>query len=435
MNNVCWVISGAAVSRVSLIFVMLIVARCLGRDDYGKVGFVHTTIITVGLIGGLGLGMTATKYVAEALAASVSRAGEIIRLILSVSIGAALIASALTAGVGSMVSMAIYGDKGLLICFLLAGVAVFAESLVGVITGILAGFAQFGAVAMIQTLHGVSLLTICLIIVPGHGIVEALIGITAAGIISLAVSGMILRQQCRKLGIGLSLRYKSAEISILWDFTAPGFLANLTMVFSHWLALSMLAHKGGFGDIAVVHMANQWRAAVLFLPVGISTAMLPVLSRFYGAEDHVGVKRILRSTIHANLLLALIPAGFISVFRPYLIRLYGDHLNDGSWTIELVVLSAVFAAVAHASCYGLMARNRMKEYLTCHAASGVCLLAGTWLGVAAYKGVAYGSSLLAANVLMCVLAFVLQRTKANEPGAASLGAENDFQATSVSVDR
>jgi O-antigen/teichoic acid export membrane protein len=413
---------------------MLLLARCLGRDDYGKVGFLHTTIITVGLIGGLGLGMTATRYVAESLGSNVSRVGELIRSILTLSLGTALIASALTVGIGSLVAMAVYRDTGLLVCFLLAGVAVFAESLQGVITGILAGFAHFGAVAMVQAIHGVSMLALCLFIVPGHGIVEALIAITAGGAISLAVSGLILERQCRNQCINLFLRPKRAGAAILWEFAAPGFGANLAMVCGHWLALSLLSHQGGFSDVAVVHMANQWRAAVLFVPVGVSTSMLPVLSRAFGANDHLGVKRTLRRTVHANLILALIPAGFISVFRRNLIGLYGEHLNDDSWTIELIVLSAVFAAVAHASCYGLMARNRMKEYLICHASYGICLLAGTWMGVGEYKGVAYGTSLLAASIVMCVLAFLLARTHADESRARRGNAATALQPTSVAME-
>ncbi|MDQ3920568.1 MAG: oligosaccharide flippase family protein, partial [Acidobacteriota bacterium] len=58
--------------------VAVIAARCLGRKGYGELGIIQSTVGMFQVFAGFGLGLTATKYVAEFKRQNPERAGHII---------------------------------------------------------------------------------------------------------------------------------------------------------------------------------------------------------------------------------------------------------------------------------------------------------------------------------------------------------------------
>jgi O-antigen/teichoic acid export membrane protein len=382
---------------------MVLIARWLEREDFGRVGLMQTTIMTVGLLGGLGLGMTATKYVAVTLSGNRERTGEIIRLILVVAVIAASITSLGMAGLGPILAERLFHDERLASSFMLVAPGVFAEALEGVITGILAGFGRFRAIGTLQALRGVYSLAFGLMTVAGLGLTGAMLGLTCSSVLSLMTACVLLYHSCRGHGIKLWGKHNGKDVAILWHFTTPGFLSNIVLMLSQWLAISVLGRNGGFKDLAAVYLANQWRAALLFVPIGVSTAMLHLLARHFGSRDHARFAMVLRRNAAANLLLALLPAILVTALRPCILRLYGDGFDENAWTIDLVVLSAVFTAFSHAMCYGFMTAGCMKEYFICHSCPSLCLIIGTWLLSARYGAAGYAVSLFVSSFLMCGL--------------------------------
>src|SRR6266849_2194613 len=75
-----WTLVGAAAARVLRIPISVLLARLMGPTNYGELGIASTSIDLFGLLAGLGLGMTATKYVAELRTKDPARAGRIIAI-------------------------------------------------------------------------------------------------------------------------------------------------------------------------------------------------------------------------------------------------------------------------------------------------------------------------------------------------------------------
>src|SRR5512135_1086120 len=59
-----WSMTGAGVSQAMMLLSSIVVARILGRQQFGEFGIINNTIGMFGIFAGFGLGMTATKYVA-----------------------------------------------------------------------------------------------------------------------------------------------------------------------------------------------------------------------------------------------------------------------------------------------------------------------------------------------------------------------------------
>src|SRR5258707_3744468 len=85
-----WVLLGAAAVRVLRVPISIILARYMGPAKYGELGIVSSSIDLFGVFAGFGLGLTATKYIAEFRTRDPDRAGRI----LSVSTVVAAVAGA-----------------------------------------------------------------------------------------------------------------------------------------------------------------------------------------------------------------------------------------------------------------------------------------------------------------------------------------------------
>lgn len=86
-----WSLIGGVGSRALTLVSSIIVARLLGKEGYGEVGMVQSTIGLFGVFAGFGLGSTATKYIAEYGIKDPEKAGRILNLTLIFSLASASI--------------------------------------------------------------------------------------------------------------------------------------------------------------------------------------------------------------------------------------------------------------------------------------------------------------------------------------------------------
>ena len=75
-----WSLASTLISRFLGLAAAVVVARFLGKEGFGKLGIVQQALSTLGWFAGLGMGYTATKYIAEFRAKDPAKAGRVIGL-------------------------------------------------------------------------------------------------------------------------------------------------------------------------------------------------------------------------------------------------------------------------------------------------------------------------------------------------------------------
>ena len=75
-----WSLTGTIMSRGLGIISSIIVARLLGKSSFGELGIIQSTVGMFGTFAGFGMGVTATKFIAEFRKSNPARAGQIIGL-------------------------------------------------------------------------------------------------------------------------------------------------------------------------------------------------------------------------------------------------------------------------------------------------------------------------------------------------------------------
>ena len=58
-----WSFSGTAIAKLLILIAGMLVANILGKEHYGELGIVRSTISMFVIFGTAGLGLTATKYI------------------------------------------------------------------------------------------------------------------------------------------------------------------------------------------------------------------------------------------------------------------------------------------------------------------------------------------------------------------------------------
>ena len=93
-----WMVTGTVISRMLGLVSSIILARILGKVPFGELGTIQSTVGLFAAFAGLGIGITATKYVAEFRESETDRCGRVIGF----SLGGALVGGIL-AGLGLVV--------------------------------------------------------------------------------------------------------------------------------------------------------------------------------------------------------------------------------------------------------------------------------------------------------------------------------------------
>ena len=151
-----WSLSGALIARGLGLLASVLVARVLGKEGYGELGIVQSTLGMFGTLAGFGLGMTATKFIAQYRTTDPARAGRIRAL----SSAFAWVSSSATAAVLFVLAPWL-ADRTLaapqLTGLLQAGsLFLLLTAVNGAQMGALSGFESFKMVAKISLLSGLA---------------------------------------------------------------------------------------------------------------------------------------------------------------------------------------------------------------------------------------------------------------------------------------
>lgn len=345
-----WSLFGGVVSRALAVLTSVIVARLLGREGYGEVGMVQSTVGMFGVFAGFGLGATATKYIAEYRQRDPARAGRIANLTVVVSL--------LTAGVISLGCLAL-SDRLAARTMVRASLAPLIEAgallllvsaLGGVLSAALAGFEAFRELARIQIWQGVAAPLITVPLVRLYGAEGAVSALTVNAALGLGLLALALRR--RLFADGLSLRYDRLvwrEAGILWRFALPSLLSSVLLIPVMWVTNLMLVRRPeGYGELGVFNAANQWRMVIVFLPTMLAAAVLPVLAETFGSDDRAGYRRTLVMNLRATWVIALPVTALTIVLAEPIAALFGRQFA-GMGAVLPALMIATFLAVVNAT--------------------------------------------------------------------------------------
>jgi O-antigen/teichoic acid export membrane protein len=343
-----WSLIGGIASRALTMGSSIIVARLLGKEGYGEVGMVQSTVGLFGIFAGIGLGATATKYVAEFRVKNPQKAGRICNLTIVV----ALMSGGLMMALSSVMSPWL-GEKVLMrpdITPLLNSGAplLFISTMGGVMLAVLTGFEAFRQIAKISIWQGIASPITTIPCVWFYGTEGAIASFTINAALGLAFSSFLVGHEYKKHNIPSKCENSAwSEWPVLWKFSLPALISGISFIPTMWIANVILARQdGGFGELGLFNAANQWRILIITLPGFLSSAMFPVISETHGLEDKSDFIKAVSLNFHIIWTVSF-PLTIITIIAGKELTSFFGKQFSGTTPILAILMVAVFLNVVN----------------------------------------------------------------------------------------
>ncbi|MGA2114357.1 MAG: oligosaccharide flippase family protein [Bryobacteraceae bacterium] len=399
-----WSLIGAVLSQSSIILASIISARILGTVGFGELAIINSTVGMLGVFAGFGLGMTATKYVAEFRTKDPSRAGRIIALSSVVAFATGgIIALALFAFAPFLATRTLAAPH-LVLEFRIGAFLLLFNAINGAQTGALSGFEAFRALAYANLIRGLASLPVMVGGVLLWGLPGAVFGLVLAAAIACLVNQLVLRKECRRAAVPIRYRSIASEGRVIWDFSLPAFLSSAMTAPATWAVSTMLVNQpNGYAEMGIFNAANQWRAALLFLPTLIGQVVIPILASLQDVQGRSSARKVLLGSMLTNGLCTLPLLVILVPFASWIMSFYGRAFSTHGAVLQVSLLSGVLLAIQTPVGNLITAFGRMWSGFFMNAGWAVCLV-GTAHGLLV---LGWGAQALACAFLVAYLAHTI----------------------------
>jgi O-antigen/teichoic acid export membrane protein len=294
-----WSMAGAVISRGLMLCATVMVARMLGKTVYGELGMIQSTVGMFGVFAGFGLGLTATKHVAEFRQSDPERAGRIIGL-----------SGLFAMGTGGLMALGLFifapwlaehniNAPHLTGVLRIGALILFINALNGAQTGALAGFEAFKTIAHVNLFVGLISFPILVTGAYFGGLTGAVWALAINLCFNWLLNHLALRKEARRYSAPFSFRDCSRELPVLWSFALPATLSGIMVGPANWACRALLTNQpNGYSEMGILTAALVFQGLLMFVSGMLSAPLLSMVSNA-GANisEKMGTANILSSWI------------------------------------------------------------------------------------------------------------------------------------------
>ena len=346
-RGTAWALIGTVISRGLWLLSSVVVARKLGKEGFGELGIIQSTVGLFGIFAGLGLGMTANKHVAEYRTKDPARAGRIMGLSgLAAWVSASIMAAVLIA-LAPWVAKSTLGAPHLTHSLQIGAGILFLSAVNGAQTGALSGFEAFRTNAVVNLWAGLASFPLMVAGVLLWGLEGAVWALVANAGVSWFLSHLALRRECARAGVAMSFSGCRREWRILVQFTLPVFFTYFLWAPANWVCSAIIVNRpGGYAEMGAYNAATQLSGLVRFLPAVLGSVLLPIFANIHGTGHGPQFGRLLKlQLILQGCLGAALSLPFICA-PSFVMGFFGRDFIGSGIVVQLVMITVVITVLS-----------------------------------------------------------------------------------------
>jgi len=351
-------LSGAIISRVLGLISSIIVARIIGKIGFGELGIIQSTIGMLGTMAGMGMGITATKYIAEYREIDKTKAGRIIHLSNMVSIFFGLIMTFALFISATWLAKNTLSSPLLSNPLKISSVILLISSVVGAQNGVLSGLESFKKITVINIWTGIATFPMMLIgayFFKLNGLIVALI---VSQLFNLIINHFVLKKELLKFGITPQRSEQFKELNILWKYSLPAVLGGIVVSPIMWFGNAILVNQpNGYAEMGIFSAANQWKTALMFIPTALMASLLPIIS-----NENSNKENFLKTFnyVHKMNALVILPIFLIiTIISSFIMDLYGKSFGEGYLALIVIIAATSISGIGTPSGIAMQAKGKM----------------------------------------------------------------------------
>lgn len=345
-----WALLGNVLGKGLALIAGIVVARFLGNETYGEYGMIRNNLTMIATFSSLGLGYTATKFIAECKA-NVSKTYIIHKVVNRITL--------VTSGV-IMVLVAVFATPlatwleapdlaGLL---RLAAIAVVLNAVNTTQIGELSGFKAYKEIARNNTLAGIITFVASVLLTYFYNIIGAVIAL----IISFTANCLLNRISIAKYLPRKEPTNQNIHYREILSFTIPVALQESSYAITHWVSTVLLIKLAGYGELGIYSAATQWMAVMLFVPGALRNVALSHLSE--SNNDLTANKLVLKRMIQINFMTTLMPFLVVALLSGWICSWYGHSYDGLQSVLNVCMFTTVINSLTNVLTQNLIAMNQ-----------------------------------------------------------------------------
>ncbi|MBP2047061.1 oligosaccharide flippase family protein [Methanobacterium aggregans] len=284
--GIFWNLISALASQGFPMIAAIIAARLLGKFGYGQLGMINSTVILFSTFAGLGLGITATKYIAQLHQTDPERTGRIMGLTNLFGLASGVVMCIILFVMAPWLAANTLAAPDLAPALRIASILLIFNTMVGIQSGSIAGFGAFKDLARIAIFQGVISASLTVTGVYFFGLTGAVTAMVINSIINFILYKLTINNLVKRFKISISYIKSWREKDVIWKLSLPSMLSSVMVGPVIWIANVIIINTpGGYGQLGLFNAADQWRTALAFLPSVIGGVLLPMVSANINKEN------------------------------------------------------------------------------------------------------------------------------------------------------
>ena len=351
-----WSFTGTALGKFLVLLSGIFCARILGQEVFGELGMVRSTIGMFIVLGTSGIGVTATRYMANYRRTDPEHAASICLLSYKFAWWAGLLVGVLMLLLSGVLATEALHSSALTTAVQLGAVMLFVSILNGAPNGILVGLEDFRSVA-INTFIGSLCESVFMVVGAWLYQLEGAILGFGIGVVALYVANSlsVSRDLNREHIVTQGKSIRRDDWRLLYTYSIPATLSALTVAPVFFVIRSMLVSRSGYAELGIFEAADQWKVIILFIPTTVSQIVLPILSSLLDVHKF---KKTLGLNIVLIAVVSTVIALIVALLSPYIMPLYGQTFTD-LMPLTLLAVSTIFSAVSNVIEMSIYSRDKM----------------------------------------------------------------------------
>ena len=376
---------------------IVLVTRFLGVESFGRYGAIQATLNAAVGLSTLGLGITATRYVAQFRITDPIRAGRVIGLCDLSAIASGILFGSIVFGSADLISQALFHSGDLKWPIRIMAFSSLLMTMNANQSGALIGFQAFGRLLRVQILLSIVTVGLTYALVASYGFDGAVATLPLTALIGCVLLHCEISGELKSQGIRARYREAWSERRILIEFAFPAAVSGIVGSGSVWIAQALLLRsEAGLTEMGLWTAAASMRAAVLLGPGVLARVSSPMLSSMLDHGQGEEYEKTMWATALAASAGALAIGLLLLLCSPWIVILFGNDYKRAVELIPLVIGSAIVEAYSSSVSQALVAHRRLDYQLLVIGLWALTLITASWWGTARYASTGLASAYLMA---------------------------------------